>query len=172
MTATLNSDCSILTLNLPSLVLADGKTFNSLTLKSRSNCSLTETSLDVSILIASIADNQILVPSTLFYTDETKTTYCDGVFYFKLEVNYTIEDVVYLAEDSACMTSVCQLRCKVNDYYFTTKDKKAHYLYYALLLGNDCDSCYCTKMCSYYTDLKLLLNDNSASSTDSGCGCS
>jgi len=171
MTATLNSDCSTLTLNTSSLELAEDKTFNSLTLKYRTSCASTETEVDISELIETIADNQIDVTSLLFYGNETSDSFCDGVYYFQLETNYTIDDETYLAADSVCVLVDCSLKCKVIDYFIATKDRKAHYLYYALKLGGECDSCYCTEMCSMYTELKLLLNDNSITFTDTDCGC-
>lgn len=173
MIATLNSDCSILTLTSEALVAALGKSFNSLVLKSRLNCSLTETSVTVSSLIGSISNKQISIPATLFYNDSTKTTYCDGVYYFELQTTYTLSSGnQYRVEDGACQLVGCDLKCKVLDYYIKTKDRKAYYQYYALLQGNDCDSCYCTEMCSLYTELKNLLNDSNISTETSGCGCS
>jgi hypothetical protein len=172
MIATLNSDCTTLTLYSEALVTASGKTFNSLVLKSRLNCSLTETSVDVSSLIGSITSKTISIPATTFYNDATKTTYCDGVYYFELGINYTTSLGIYLVSDSACKLVDCVLKCKVLEYYTTTKDRKAWYQYYALQQGGDCDSCYCTEMCSLYTELKNLLNDSSISIDTSGCGCS
>lgn len=172
MIATLNSDCSILTLESEALVTAVGKTFTSLTLKSRLNCSSTETSVVVSSLIGSISSKKINIPSTMFYNDSSKTKYCDGIYYFELVIGYTTVTNTYVVNDSACKLVDCDLKCSVLDYYTKTKDKKAYYQYYALLQGNDCDSCYCTEMCSLYTELKNLLNDNSISTDSSGCGCS
>lgn len=174
MIATLNSDCSILTLNSEALVQASGKSFTSLVLKSRLNCSLTETSLNVSRLIGSISNKEISIPATTFYNDATKTTYCDGVYYFELETVYYSTSLAssYQINDSSCKLIDCALKCKVLDYYIKTKDKKVYYQYYALQQGNDCDSCYCTEMCSLYTELKNLINDSNISATTSGCGCS
>lgn len=173
MIATLNSDCSILTLTSEALVAALGKSFNSLVLKSRLNCSLTETSVDVSSLIGSISNKQVSIPATKFYNDSTKTTYCDGVYYFEFHITYTLSSGnQYRVEDSACKVIDCTLKCKVLDYFIKTKDKKAYYIYYALQQSNDCDSCYCTESCSLYTELKNLLNDSNISSDSSGCGCS
>lgn len=171
MIASLNSDCSILTLTADALIAEDGKTIDSLVLKSRLNCSLTESEVDISSLIEEITDSQISIPATTFYNNEDSIVYCDGVFYFKLEITYTNETDTYLVEDSACTIIDCELKCKVLDYYTSTKDKKAWYYYYALLQSNDCDTCYCTETCSLYTELKLLINDNSIPSTTSGCGC-
>ena len=75
MIATINNDCTILTLSADALLEVSGKTIDSLMLKSRLNCSSTESSVDVSSLIGSIVDNQIEIPATLFYGDDTKTTY-------------------------------------------------------------------------------------------------
>lgn len=172
MIATLNSDCSILTLTSEALVAALGKSFNSLVLKSRLNCSLTETSVTVSSLIGSITNKSISIPATLFYNDPTKTTYCDGVYYFELQILYTTVTGTFQADDGACQLIGCNLKCKVLEYFTKTKNRKAYYLYYALQQGNDCDSCYCTEMCSMYTELKNLLNDSSISIDTSGCGCS
>lgn len=173
MIASLNSDCTTLTLYSEALVTGETKTFVSLELKSRLNCSLTETT--VVLDINDIVDSQIEIPATTFYDDATKTTYCDGVYYFELAITYNIdfEDITqYLVEDGACKLIDCTLKCKVLEYYLQCKDRKAYYQYYALQQGNDCDSCYCTEMCSLYTELKNLLNDNSISTTTSGCGCS
>ena len=173
MIATLNSDCSTLTLYSEALVAASGKTFTSLALKSRSNCSLTETSISLTTLISSIANKQISIPATTFYNDITKTTYCDGVYYFELEIVYITGELgSFQVNDGACKAIDCTLKCKVLEYYLKTKDRKAYYQYYALQQGNDCDSCYCTEMCSLYTELKNLLNDNSISVDSTGCGCS
>jgi hypothetical protein len=175
MIATLNSDCSSLTLYSEALVAASGKTFVSLTLKSRLNCSLTETSVTVTSLIGSITNKTITIPSTTFYNDATKTTYCDGVYYFELEIVYDISSggvTRYQVDDGACKLIDCALKCAVLEYYLECKDRKAYYQYYALQQGNDCDSCYCTEMCSLYTELKNLLNDSNISVNSSGCGCS
>ena len=175
MIATLNSDCSTITLYSEALVAASGKTFVSLVLKSRLNCSLTETSVTLTSLIGSISNKTITIPATTFYNDLTKTTFCDGVYYFELEITYnlTVGETItrYRVNDGACQLIDCQLKCKVLEYFIATKDKKAYYQYYALQQGNDCDSCYCTEMCSLYTELKNLLNDNSISLTSDGCGC-
>ena len=172
MIATINDDCTILTLSADALLAVSGKTIDSLMLKSRLNCSSTESSVDVSSLIGSIVDNQIEIPATLFYGDDTKTTYCDGIYYFNLNTYYYTEADSYLVEDSACVLIGCELKCKVLDYYIETKDRKVWYLYYALIIGSQCDSCYCTEMCSLYSELKILLNDNNISYTADGCGCS
>lgn len=173
MIATLNSDCSILTLYSEALVTAVGKTFVSLTLKSRLNCSLTESSVTVTSLIGSIANKQISIPATTFYNDLTKTTYCDGIYYFELEIVYNLASTLtqYQVDDGACKLIDCTLKCKILEYYLASKDRKAYYQYYALQQGNDCDSCYCTEMCSLYTELKLLLNDSNISVDSDGCGC-
>lgn len=176
MIATLNSDCSILTLTSEALATSGVKSFVSLVLKTRQNCSLTETSVTVTSLIGSISNKQISIPATLFYNDSTKTKYCDGIYYFELNITYDITStfpaVRYLVKDSACQLIDCTLKCDVLKYYTDTKDRKVYYQYFALKQGNDCDSCYCTEMCSIYTELKNLLNDNNISNTDSGCGCS
>lgn len=174
MIATLNSDCSILTLNSEALVEASGKSFTSLVLKSRLNCSLTETSVDVSSLIGSISDKEISIPATTFYNDATKTIYCDGVYYFELQTTFYSASIGenFQINDSSCTLIDCTLKCKVLEYYIATKDKKVYYQYYALQQGGDCDSCYCTEMCSLYTELKNLINDSNISNTTSGCGCS
>ena len=97
------------------------------------------------------------------------------MYYFELEITYnlTVGETItrYRVNDGACQLIDCQLKCKVLEYFIATKDKKAYYQYYALQQGNDCDSCYCTEMCSLYTELKNLLNDNSISLTSDGCGC-
>lgn len=172
MIATINSDCSTLTLTSEALVTALGKSFISLVLKSRLNCSLTETSVNISSRIGLISNKQITIPATVFYNDATKTTYCDGVYYFELEIQYATVSGSYQVNDGACQLIGCQLKCNVLDYYVKTKDRKAYYQYYALLQGNDCDSCYCTEMCSLYTELKNLLNDSNINTDSSGCGCS
>lgn len=174
MIATLNSDCSTLTLNSDALLEVSGKTFTSLLLKSRSNCSSTETSLNISSLIPEIENNEVSIPATAFYSDASKTNYCDGIYYFELEITYLIEETgqAFQVNDGACKLVDCDLKCKVLEYYIETKDKKAYYQYYALQQGNDCDSCYCTEMCSLYTELKTLLNDNDISIGSNGCGCS
>jgi len=175
MVATLNSDCTNLTLTSEFLTPVAGKTYVSLVLKSRLNCSLTETSVTVSSLIGSISNKQIVIPATTYYTDFTKPKYCDGIYYFELQITYdlTVNGVTtrYLIKDGACKLVDCDLKCKVNEYYTKCKDRTAYYQYYALLQGNDCDSCYCTEMCSLYSELKTLLNDNNISTTSSGCGC-
>jgi hypothetical protein len=172
MIATFNSDCSILTLTLVALESAANKTIDSIVLKSRLNCSLTESSLDVSFLTGSIIEGKIPIPAIDFYNDTSKTTFCDGVYYFKLEVTYTIANKdTFLVTDSTCVLSACCLKCKILDYYISTKNKEVWYYYYALLQGGDCDSCYCTDMCSLYTELKLLLNDNNIPDSTGGCGC-
>ena len=176
MIATLNSDCSTLTLYSEALVTAVGKSFSTLVLKSRLNCSLTETSVTLTSLIGSISNKTISIPATTFYNDSSKTKFCDGVYYFELEVVYNLDVLgtitAYQVDDGACKLIDCDLKCKVLEYYTATKDKTAYYEYYALQQGNDCDSCYCTEMCSLYTELKNLLNDNSISTSSSGCGCS
>lgn len=172
MVATINGDCTTLTLNAEALVSAAGKTFDSLVLRSRLNCSSTESEVDVSSLIGSItAENTIDVPATLFYGDDTKETYCDGIYYFQLDITYTVDSSAYLVEDSACLAITCALRCAVIEYYLLTKDKTAWYYYYAITQGKECDSCYCTDMCSMYSELKILLNDNNITSNSDGCGC-
>ena len=178
MIATLNSDCSLLTLDVPALASATGKTFDSLVLKSRLNCSSTESSVIVSSLIGSIVNNKIIIPATLFYGDVTKTTYCDGIYYLQLDVTYTyatgqpVHAGTYLVEDPTCIAVVCALKCRIQEYYMKTKDKLVWYQYYALLQGGDCDACTCADSCILYNELNLLLNDNSIVYTDNGCGCS
>lgn len=172
MITVLNNDCSILTLTSDGLTTSPSKTFTSLVLKSKLNCSLTEDSVDVSELIPDISNKSIQIPATLFYGNDTQTTYCDGVYYFKLVINYTTdppsENPTYI-EDSACQIIDCTLKCKVFEQYNKTNDRKLIFYYYALTQGPDCDSCSCTEMCSIYTELKNLLNDNST--TTGGCGC-
>jgi len=176
MIASLNSDCSILTLTSEALLISGVKLFTSLVLKTKRNCSTTQTSVVVSSLIGSISNNQILIPATLFYNDATKTKYCDDVYNFELEIAYDITSplpvIPVSVTDSACIIIDCVLKCSVVKYFTTTKDKTAMYQYYALLQGNDCDSCTCIEMCSLYTELKKLLNDNNITSSTSGCGCS
>lgn len=178
MIATLNSDCSILTLEVEALASAAGKTFDSLVLKSRLNCSLTESSVTVSSLIGSIVNKKISIPATLFYGDVTKTKYCDGVYYFQLDVTYTyatgqpVHAGTYLVEDPTCIAVICNLTCRVQEYYIKTKDKSVWYEYYALLQGGACDLCNCADTCASYNELNILLNDNNIVNSDSGCGCS
>lgn len=173
MLAVQNTDCSMLTLTAEALSLADGKTFDSLVLRSKLNCSSTESSVDVSSLIDSIADNSIVVPATLFYSDENKDTFCDGVYYFQLDITYTTGSGVYLVEDSACILIDCSIKCDIIDAYTKTKDKSIWYLYTAITYGNSCDSCSCVEMCSLYTELKnLIYGDTYITNTDTGCGCS
>jgi len=172
MIATINSDCSILTLQSDALIEAPGKTITGLTLKSSTNCSSTESELNITSLIGSITNEQVLISASLFYDNETSTSFCDAVYHYTLSVTYDISGTEYLIEDSACLLIGCDLKCKVLEYWNNTKDNKAWFLYYALLQGNDCDSCNCTDMCLMYTDLKLLINDNSISSNSGGCGCS
>lgn len=174
MIATLNSDCSIVTLTSEALVASGVKTFTNLVLNTKLNCSATVTTVDLSSLIGSITDSKIEVPATTFYNDLTKTVFCDGVYYFELEITYDISSpaATYLVKDSACTFIDCSTKCKVLDYYIKQQDKKVYYLYYALNQGGSCDSCSCTEMCSLYTELTTLINDNSISNSDSGCGCS
>lgn len=172
MTVTINSDCSIITFASAALTEVVGKTITGLTLRSKLNCSSTESELVLDDLIDSVTNGQLEVPAETFYNDENKIIYCDGVYYFQLDTQYTQDDEEFLMEDSACTLVSCDLICKIQDYWVSTKDKKVWYYYYALVQGSDCDSCYCTNMCSMYTDLKLLLNDNNISTDTSGCGCS
>lgn len=171
MIASLNSDCSVLTL-ANDLFANETVTIDSVMLRSRLNCSLTESTVDVSSLIESISNGQISIPATVFYNASTSTTYCDGIYYFQLDIEYTQSSNTYLATSSQCILIDCDLKCKVLDYYTKTKDSLAWQYYYALTIGGDCDSCYCTEMCSLYTELKLLINDNHTTSQSAGCGCS
>lgn len=172
MITSLNSDCSIITFNSDGLLQPEGTTIDSIALKYRSNCSSTETEVDLTDLIEDVADGALSVSSAIFYSDETKDVYCDGIYYFQLDIVYTNGDGTFQISDSACQLIDCTLKCKVLEYYTSTKDKNVWYYYTALTLGNSCDSCYCTEMCSLYTELKLLLNDNSINIDTSGCGCS
>ena len=171
MITTVSNDCSQLTFNSSSLELSEGKVFDSIKLKSRLNCSSTESTLDLDTLIDSIENNEIILNSTLFYNDETKTVFCDGVYYFQLEITYTIDSTTYIVTESQCKFIGCSTQCKALDYYIKTKDNNVWYFLYALTLDS-CDSCYCTELCSLYTELKLLINDNNTSNSDNGCGCS
>ena len=171
MIASLNSDCSVLTLSTESLITSELKTFTSLKLKSRLNCSLTETSVDISSLIDSINNSQISIPASLFYNDVNKTKYCDGIYYFQLEVEYTQSSVGYLVTDSKCQLIDCDLRCKLINYFQSSKDRTIWHYYNALVVGSNCDTCFCTEMCSLYNEIKILLNDNSVVNSTSGCGC-
>lgn len=171
MIATLNSDCSIITLKSDYLSTAVDKTFDSIVLKSRINCSLTESTVDVSSLIHTIDNNEISIPATYLFDNGAETVYCDGVYYFQLEITYTFHGDVYMAMESVCKLVDCSLKCKVLTYYTSTKNKDAWYYYYALVQGGSCDSCYCTEMCSLYQELKLLINDSTNTNTTTGCGC-
>lgn len=170
MIATLNNDCSILTLNADALVSASGKTFDSLTLITKLNCSTVESSVDISSLIGSIANSSISIPSTLYYGDETKTTYCDGIYNFELQVVYTTGLGTFLVKNILCTLIGCTLKCKVLDYYIKTEDKNIYYKYFALL--QNCDSCSCAKMCALYNEITSVLNDDNTVTTNTGCGCS
>lgn len=179
MIATLNSDCSTVTLYSEALVTTAGKTFTGLTLKSKLNCSSTETSVNLNSLLGSISNKTITVPATLFYGDSSKTTFCDGVYYFKLEISYNITSLTvdaFRVDDSACKLVDCALKCDLLKYYLDCKDSSLYYWHYALTQGSSCDSCTCTEMCTLYTELKNKLYGYSGNSnivdSSSGCGCS
>ena len=172
MTVTCNSDCSTLTFSSEYLEEAAGKTIDSIKLRSRLNCSSAESTLDLSSLIPDVLNGSFNLSAEIFYNDETKTIFCDGVYYLALDIEYTVDSDSFLAKESNCKFVGCNINCKLQDYFEKTRDSKPFFYHYALTQANACDACYCTQMCVYYDELKHILNDYGNTASTSGCGCS
>jgi len=172
MTITLNSDGSILTFTSTLLSSSEAKTITGLELKTKLNCSSTPTTVDLEDLIPDIENSSIDVSSIIYYDDEEKTTYCDGIYYFELKVTYNIEgDAIeeFVGTESKCFFVDTVIKCDVLTYYVNTKDTTAAFYYNALKYGGDCDACNCAELCSLYSELKTLIGNGNSSSTDDGC---
>ena len=169
MTITLNSDGSILTFTSTLLESSEGKTITQLELTAKLNCSSTPTVIVLDDLIEDVTNSSLPVPSIVYYDDETKTTYCDGIYYFELKVTYNNGEIEYEGTESKCMFIDVTTKCDLLTYYSDTKDMNALFYYNALLVGGDCDACNCAELCSLYSELKTLLGNGNTSSTDNGC---
>lgn len=168
----IQTSCENITIQSELLDISMGKTITEIVLKSKLNCSSTQSTVDITSLKDTITVDKLIIPATSFYNDLTKTVYCDGVYNFELSVKYTNgeTEVLYQGTETKCVFVDCLTGCKVVENYTATKNKKIMFIYFALITSNDCDNCNCTDLCSLYTELKLLLNDNSTTSQD--CGCS
>ncbi len=174
MTITLNSDGSILTFTSTLLSSSEVKTITGLKLKTKLNCSSTSTTIDLDDLIPDVANSSFDLSSIVYYDDVTKTTYCDGVYYFEIEVTYNISGEAieeFIGKESGCKFIDTAIKCDLLTYYSTTKDMTALFYYNALAVGSICDSCNCAELCSLYSELKTLLGNANIGSTDSDCGC-
>lgn len=166
------SSCNNLTFK-SSVLTGEGKNITAIVLKTKLNCSSTQSSVILTSLKNSVEGDELIVPATAYYNDANKTTYCDGIYNFSLVVTYTLgeTETLYSATDTSCVFIDCETKCKVMDNYALVKNPKILYFYYALVNSADCDVCNCTNMCSLYTEIKMLLNDNSSTPSDD-CGCS
>lgn len=164
--------CENLTIK-SSIFTGEGKNITSIVLRTKLNCSSTQTSVVLTSLENNIDGDTLVVPATSYYNDVNKTVYCDGVYNFTLVVTYTQfeEEALFSTSDTACVFIDCDTKCKVMDNYVSTKNAKIIHYYYALVNSADCDVCNCTDMCSLYTEIKTLLNDNTSTASDD-CGCS
>ncbi len=164
--------CENLTIK-SSILTGEGKNIASIVLRTKLNCSSTQTSVVLTSLEDDIVEDTLVIPATAYYNDASKTTYCDGVYNFSLAVTYTEfeDEAIFQATDTACVFIDCDTKCKVMDHYTLTRNTKIIHYYYALVNSADCDVCNCTDMCSLYTEIKTLLNDNSSTTSDD-CGCS
>jgi len=172
MTITLNSDGSILTFTSTLLSSSEIKTITGLKLKTKLNCSSTSTTIVLDDLIPDIENSSFDLSSIIYYDDETKTTYCDGIYYFEIEVTYNIAGEAieeFIGKESGCKFIDTVIKCDVLNYYSTTKDVTALFHYNALKYGGDCDACNCAELCSLYSELKTLIGNADNSSTDNGC---
>jgi len=169
MTITLNSDGSILTFTSTLLSSSEGKTITGLELKTKLNCSSTPTTVDLEDLIPDIENSSVNLSSVVYYDDITKTTYCDGIYYFELKVTYNNGEIEYEGTESKCFFVDTVIKCDLLTYYINTKDETAAFYYNALKYGGDCDACNCAELCSLYSELKTLIGNGNSSSTDDGC---
>lgn len=167
---TVTPSCANLTIQSSALSNTGGKVITSIVLKSKLNCSLTQTSVILNSLIGSVSNNTIVIPATTYYNNILKTIYCDGVYNFELVVGYTLSSAQYISTDTSCVFIDCETKCQVIKNYQETKDPKIIYYYYALTAASDCDNCTCTDMCSLYSEIKTLLN-GTTSITNNNCGC-
>ncbi len=173
MTVTLNSDGSILTFTSTLLQSSEGKTITGLKLKTKLNCSSTSTTIVLDDLIPDIDNSSVDLQSIVYYADATKTTYCDNIYYFELEVDYDISGEItesFIGKESACIFIDVTTKCDVFTYYETSKDLTALLYYNALTFGSTCDACNCAELCSLYSELKTLIGNANNSSTDTTCG--
>lgn len=117
---------------------------------------------------SSLTGTNFTLTPQLLYDDETVEKFCEGVYYFQWSL--TSEGTTYTF--SICYFSDCEdkVKCKIVDYYSETSDPLPMFLYQALTLQVDCDTCSCENACKIYKKLSNLLNLQNVS-TD-GCGCS
>ncbi len=168
----IKTSCENLTIKSELLDISEGKVITEIVLKSKLNCSLTQSSVTLTSLKDTIVVDTLIIPATSFYNDVTKTVYCDGVYNFELSVTYQNgeTDVLYKGIETKCVFVDCLTKCKVTQKYESSQNRNIIYYYFALITSNDCDNCTCTDLCSIYNELKLLLNDTNT--TSEGCGCS
>lgn len=168
MTITFNSDCTEFSIYSEYLTSGAINNMDSITLKSSKNCSSVVTTVDLTEYIESTEDNIYTNTVEEHYVDEKL---CDGIYYFELEMTYTIESTTTTVTETACVFINCNTKCKVVDYYAGTSSaaskRNVMDLYSVLLLGMDCDTCSCEAMCTIYND---LLYELKLSGNDTSCG--
>lgn len=126
----------------------------------------TDSTGDLIVLQTDGGQHLDIVPADL---NSEYTVFPDGPIYFKLI--YKELDNGTVKEETGCVFSSCELKCKVSE--FTMKNPQcteAQLIYNALVNSNDCQDCSCTNACFLYNKLKEILDTQTTS--DDSCGCS
>jgi len=170
-------DCGTIILTTTSITNINPADTVELTLTRKFNCgseSTVDFTADAGTIVTSDADGTYFtITAADYYEDVDATKYCEGIYYLEISFTVTIEGQSTTLQDSICVFMDCEniIKCKVKDYYLTSKDYRPFYLLDALEYGVDCDVCECDNMCSVYNDLLATLN-LSVNGTTSTCGCS
>jgi hypothetical protein len=152
MTYTINSDCSIISLD-STYLSPDNQVVNLFWDK---NCSGTLGKISVNTSASLIQVD----PADL----NESATFSDGVYYFKISITQEDGTVV---EESLCRFVNCNSSCLMLPIYKLTDLASVikQLAFEALLASADCTSCSCTDLCALYnnTGLTVIPNDD--------CGC-
>ena len=152
MTYTINSDCSIISLDSDYLSPSN----QSVNLFWDKNCSGTVGKISVNTVASLIQVD----PADL----GEGATFSDGVYYFKISV---IQEDGSIVEESLCKFVNCNSSCLMLPVYKLTDSTSLlkQLAFEALLAANSCSTCSCSDFCTLYTATGLTTIDND------DCGC-
>lgn len=152
-----SNDATYFTVSHPELTnLATG-----IVLRMSLGCSSTLNSF--SILPGAITSNSFTFTLNQAYPTNTPSKFADGIYYFEIAFDYNDEADVVNKDGSKCVFVDYDLKCTLD-----LSNQQKLDVYQALLYGNDCDACKCTKMCDMYN---FLISTTTTSINDTTCGC-
>jgi len=163
MTLTVNSDCT--SLQIVSTLIDDYIATPTVDLTlSFEDCEGTTYEYDIvegTDVTAGTPNFATITPAQII--SATATEFPDGVY----QVTLTADDSGTITTEVQCMLVDCDLECRVFDFQAENLTSRVSQYYEALKLGETCDNCSCTGMCSLYNKILDLLANN----TENDCGC-